>query len=140
MEKYRVIKDLTLPNIIKEDPCPCELKKLVENYPNTCSYTLEQVITNRIWVNFLIQKGFIEEIKEKTISYGEIVKICSSDGTYGTYLIAKVGYKKIYLISEFGECYRHDYMVENPSEIPYSEIDNIVGRGSTWRKVKCFKA
>ena len=127
-KKYKIISDLTLANFIQRNPCQNELLKLIEQFPMQTKYTLEQVTSHQIWIDWLIKNGFIQEIKpEKFYHIGQrFLDLCNDE-----FILAQVAPLGICLISlTSGNRQKDPILVKNNMFISQEEFNKIASPDS----------
>ena len=127
-KKYKIISDLTLANFIQRNPCQNELLKLIEQFPMQTKYTLEQVTSHQIWIDWLIKNGFIQEIKpEKFYHIGQrFLDLCNDE-----FILAQVAPLGICLISlTSGNRQQDPILVKNNMFISQEEFNKIASPDS----------
>jgi len=124
-QEYEILRPITILKIYKEHPRQNEFLKLLETFKSTpvnANLPISVIIQNKVWVNWLITKGFLKEKEEKFYHIGQ--RFCCGTTEY---ILASLNYQEGLLINlkEGTRLTKNGVRVCDLQKITQEEFDKI---------------
>lgn len=131
--KYKSLRNFTTEDLRKEGACDNGIEEFIKHFGFTKkveinSETIKIMETINDCISFLLRKGFIGKIEEKTYSIGDRFETKWCDNKSREYILATIGENKVILISlKNGYSFCLPKFVKDLGKITEQEMKEITG-------------